>query len=60
MVALTNKEKQQALRKRRAEAGLKELRGIWVTEEEEKHLKPKIRNILKDCRKANQTKKVNK
>ncbi len=49
-MALTNKEKQQALRKRRADAGQKEMRGIWVTEEEERIVKPQIRETLKRIR----------
>jgi len=51
-MALTNKEKQQALRKRRAEAGLKELRGVWIRNEEENTLKHKICDALKKMRKA--------
>jgi len=47
---LSNKEKQQALRKRRADAGLKEMRGVWVTDEEEKKLKPQIKQTLKKMR----------
>lgn len=49
---LTNKEKQQALRKRRAEEGLKEMRGLWVSEEEEKIVKPEIRKRLEEMRKS--------
>lgn len=51
-MALTNKQKQEALRKRRADAGQKELRGIWVTVDEEKVLKPQIRETLKRMRKG--------
>lgn len=51
-MALTNKQKQEALRKRRADLGQKEMRGIWVTDEEEKTLKPKIRAMLKKMRKG--------
>ena len=51
-MALTNKQKQKALRKRRADAGQKELRGIWVTPEEERILKPQIREKLKRMRKG--------
>lgn len=47
----TSTEKSKALRKRRAEAGLKELRNIWVSDEEEKALKPQIKNILDKMRK---------
>ena len=50
---LTNKEKQAALRKRKAELGQKEMRGIWVTNEEERKLKPKIREILKVMHESN-------
>lgn len=51
-MTLTNKQKQEALRKRRADSGLKELRGIWVTAEEERVLKPQIRETLKRMRKG--------
>jgi len=50
-MAQSNKEKQAALRKRRADAGQKEMRGIYVTDAEEKTLKPKIREMLKKMRK---------
>ncbi len=50
---LSNKEKQADLRKRRTEQGQKEMRGIWVTNEEERELKPKIRGMLKVMRKSN-------
>ena len=46
-MALTNKDKQAALRKRRTDLGQKELRGIWVSDDEEKTLKTKIRALLK-------------
>ena len=46
-MALTNQEIQAAFRKRNAAAGKKELRGIWVTDEEEKLLKKNIREFLK-------------
>jgi uncharacterized lipoprotein YddW (UPF0748 family) len=52
-MAQTNKQKQAALRARRAEAGLKELRGIWVTDTEEIEVKQKIRAMLKRMRKGN-------
>jgi uncharacterized lipoprotein YddW (UPF0748 family) len=52
-MALTNKQKQEALRKRRAAAGLKELRGVWVTDAEEIEVKQKIRAMLKRLRKGN-------
>ena len=51
-MALTNKEKQAALRKRRADLGQKELRGIWVSDDEEKILKTKIRALFKKMRKG--------
>ena len=51
-MALTNRQKQEALRKRRADLGQKEMRGIWVTDAEEKALKPKIRAMLKKMRKG--------
>ena len=47
---LTNQEKQQALRKRRAGAGLKELRNVWISEEEEKELRARINEILENMR----------
>ena len=49
---LTNKEKQASLRSRWAEAGQKELRGIWVADAEEIKVKKKIRAMLKRLRKA--------
>lgn len=45
-MVLSDKEKQADLRQRRAQAGLKELRNIWVTTEEKSILKPKITAIL--------------
>jgi uncharacterized lipoprotein YddW (UPF0748 family) len=51
-MALSTKQKQEALRKRRADAGQKELRGVWVTAEEERVLKPQIRETLKRMRKG--------
>ena len=47
---LSNTEKSQALRKRRAKAGQKELRGIWITNDEEAYLKPMIKQALEDLR----------
>lgn len=51
-MSMTNREKQEALRIRRAEAGLKELRGIWVTADEESTIKPLIRGMLNRIRTA--------
>lgn len=51
-MALTNKEKQAALRERRTKLGQKELRGLWVSDDEEKELKTKIRVWLKKMRKG--------
>jgi hypothetical protein len=51
-MALSSKEKQDALRKRRADLGQKEMRGIWVTAAEEQTIKPKIRAMLKKMRKG--------
>ena len=51
-MALSNKEKQEALRKRKADSGQKELRGVWVTDGEEKVIKPKIRAMIKKMRGA--------
>lgn len=56
-MALTSAQKQQALRKRRADLGQKELRGIWVTPEEEAQLKPQIREWLELMRKSNEESK---
>ena len=50
MAALTNKQKQAALRLRRAALGQKEVRGIWVTESEETFVKKQIRAMLKKMR----------
>ena len=47
---LTSKEKSQALRNRRAEAGLKELRNVWVSDAEEKALRPIIKAAINDMR----------
>ncbi len=46
-MAISSTEKSKALRKRRADLGLKELRGIWITAEKEKQLKIKINEWLK-------------
>jgi uncharacterized lipoprotein YddW (UPF0748 family) len=51
-MALSSREKQAALRKRKAALRQKELRGVWVTDAEEKALKPKIRAILAKLRKG--------
>lgn len=50
-MALTNKQKQEALRKRRADLGQKEMRGVWVTDAEEPVLKVRIREMLEQMRK---------
>jgi hypothetical protein len=42
-MALTNKQKQEALRKRRAAAGLKELRGVWIPVGMEEEIREVIR-----------------
>ncbi len=52
-MALNNKQKQAAFRARRAEAGLKEMRGVWVADAEEIEVKKKISVILKRLRKSN-------
>ena len=49
---LSSKEKSAALRKRRADQGQKEMRGIWVSSKEELWLKPQIREMLKKKREA--------
>lgn len=51
-MALSNKEKQAAFRKRNAELGRSELRGIMATEEEQKILKAKIKEILIEVRQS--------
>ena len=51
-MALTNKEKQAALRKRRAELGQKR-REFWMIDNEYKALKPKILEMLKVMRESN-------
>lgn len=48
----TSTEKSQALRDRRVKLGQKEMRGIWVTNAEEKALKPEIRDKLREMRKG--------
>lgn len=48
-MALSSTEKSKALRKRRAELGLKEMRNVWVTAEQEQKLKIKIREWLKQA-----------
>ncbi len=48
---LSSTEKSKARRKRLADAGLKELRGVYVTDDEEKTLKPQIKKILEKMRK---------
>ena len=45
-LALTNKQKQAALRKRRADLGQKEMRGIYVTDSEEIEIKKMVRDSL--------------
>lgn len=49
-MALTAKQRHDAFLKRRAEEGQKEMRGIWLTESEEKVIKPDIRDKLKRMR----------
>ena len=47
---LTNKQRQAALRTKRAALGQKEMRGIWVTDKEESTLKPALREQIKSMR----------
>lgn len=47
---LTNRERQAALRKRKAALGLKEIRNIWATNKEEEELKPMIKDFLEEIR----------
>jgi len=51
-MAQSSTEKSKALRERRAEAGQKEMRGIWLTPEEEKFIKPEVRAKLQKMRKG--------
>lgn len=51
----TSKERQVALRARRAALGHKEIRGIWASNDEEKVLKPFVKIFLEELR----SKKVN-
>ena len=51
MTAQTNKQKQAALRKRRADLGQKEMRGIWVKDDEEIEVKKKVRAMITKMRK---------
>lgn len=48
---LTNTEKSKALRERRESLGLKEMRGIWANNSEQKILKKLCRDKLKEIRK---------
>lgn len=57
MKALTSTQKAQTLRKRRTALGQKELRGIWLTQQEETQLKPQIREWLESMRKSNEESK---
>ncbi len=45
-MALSSKERQAALRLRRATAGLKEVRGVWLSVNDEKRLKQLIKDGL--------------
>ena len=47
---MTNNERQKKFRATKAEKGQKEMRGIFVTDQEEIKVKPKIREILKKMR----------
>ena len=47
----TSKERQAAFRKRNAELGQSELRGIMATKEEKTILKPKIKLMIEELRK---------
>jgi len=48
----TSKQRQAAFRKRNADLGRTELRGIFATDAEQKILKEKIRQMLADSRKT--------
>jgi hypothetical protein len=47
----TSKERQAAFRKRNAELGRSELRGIMATKDEQAILKPKIKLMIGELRK---------
>jgi hypothetical protein len=49
-MAQTNKEKQARLKAKRLELGLKEMRYIWVTPEEEAIIKPLVKAKLNEMR----------
>ena len=49
-MAQSNKEKQQRLRDRRAEAGLTEVRGIYASEEDHAKIKAYAKKIKKKPR----------
>jgi len=51
-MAKSAKERQQALRTRRAKLGQKEMRGIWVTDAEEIKLKQHIKRELQKLRES--------
>ena len=46
----TNTNKSRELRQRRTNAGEKEMRGIWLTSDEEKIVKPMVKAALKGMR----------
>ncbi len=50
----SSKERQAAFRKRNAELGRSELRGIIATEEEQSIIKPKIKAMLEQLRKQDE------
>jgi uncharacterized lipoprotein YddW (UPF0748 family) len=49
-MAKSNKERQAALRERMTLLGQKEMRGIWLTNAEESHIKKIVRAELKILR----------
>ena len=51
MSAMTNQQKQAALRERRDAMGQKEMRGIYLTDAEENIIKKMVRAKLKRLRK---------
>lgn len=53
VMPLDNAEKQEALRLRRAELGLKEMRGVYVPVKHEKELKDGLRAKVKKILKGN-------
>ena len=54
-MALTSQQKMVRFRQRQKAAGRKELRGLFITDREEKILKPAIKERLRELRKGEKT-----